>query len=343
MVLKRARVLSINVQKRFNESPPIPHFLKRLQPEPSRNQNLKPKARPASSVDDHPELFTRTLITPQPFSRYHHLWLHKTLTNQSRIKNLPIPTPNHKSVSMMTCIIHHIASNGPSTLDGLWRGLRPLGVIKSRRRLKKTIKKYIEKYPDTLPFVNLNTYQQRVDDHKEEDEGTDDDSSSDSDTESGSGTESEFESESESESESASDSESEFRIDSDFSETDSSLSTDWDSDGMQPAVYGIRPEKKEKIIAKYAKKSEKIEQKIEEGTLDLYNENSNLWWYSIHENGKPTAKGPIMWDELQQRSKTDKTTKGKLNRNKITSKTPVFNFGYMEHWKELQDVVKTMR
>ena len=237
----------------------------------------------------------------------------------------------------MSCIIHHIASNGPSTLDGLWRGLRPLGVIKSRRRLKKTIKKYIEKYPDTLPFVNLNIHQQTMG----SEEGEDSDSSSDSDTDSDIGSESEFDSGSESES--ASDSESEFRIDSDFSETDSSLSTDWDSDGMQPAVYGIRPEKKDKIIAKYTKKWERIEQKAEEGTLDLYNENSNLWWYSIHENGKPTAKGPIMWDELLQRSKTDKTTKGKLNRNKITNKTPVFNFGYMDYWKELQDVVKTMR
>ena len=339
MPFKRARVFSPkllpNIHRRFNESPPIPPFLRQLQPQPSSYRDKMHKPRPSSSMDDHPELFTRTLITPQPFTRYHHLWLHKTLTNQSRIKNLPIPTPNHKAIPMMICIIHHIATNGPSTLDGLWRGLRPLGVIKSRRRLKKTVKKYIEKYPDTLPFVNINTHQQGLDGHTEGDQ--EEDSSTDSDTES----ESEFDSGSESES--ASDSESEFRIDSDFSETDSSLSTDWDSDGMQPAVYGIRPEKKEKITAKYAKKWARIEQKVEDGTLDLLNENSNLWWYSIHENGKPVAKGPIMWDELQQRSKTDKTTKGKLNRNKITNKTPVFNFGLMDHWKLLEDVIKTMK
>ena len=100
---------------------------------------------------------------------------------------------------------------------------------------------------------------------------------------------------------------------------------------------------KEKIEAKYAKRWQRIESKVEEGTLDLLNENSNLWWYSIHENGKPVAKGPLMWDELLQRSKTDKATKAKLNRNKITNKTPVFNFEHMEHWRLLEDVVKTMR
>merc|ERR1712150_284488 len=113
-----------------------------------------------------------------------------------------------------------------------------------------------------------------------------------------------------------------------------------DTEGMQPAVYGIRPERADKITEKYTKKWERIEQKIEAGTLDLWNENSSLWWYSIHGNGKPVAKGPIMWDELQQRSQTDKSTKGKLNRNKITNKTPVFNFGLMEHWKLLEEVVK---
>merc|ERR1712154_69244 len=120
----------------------------------------------------------------------------------------------------------------------------------------------------------------------------------------------------------------------------SSLSTDWDSDALQPSIYGIRPRKKEKIITKYEKKWKEIEGSINCGKIILYENNPNFWWYSIHENGKPVAKGPILWDELIKRSKSDKQTKAKLNKNKITNQTPVFNFAYMEYWKLLSDVIK---
>ena len=238
------------LQKRNNESPPTPSLLKQLQPDSSREQ--------ASNTfgsmpigDDESGLFTRTLITPKPFNRYHHLWLHKTLTNERRIKNLPIPTPNYKILPTIVCIMHHLINNGSSTLESLWRGLRPLGIIKSKRRLKRSIKKYMEKYPDTLPFVNMNAHNQAT-------QNEDDESNSEVDTDS----ESEMESESGSESETDSD----FAIDSDFSESDSAISTDWDSDGMQPSVYAIRPEKKDKIIAKYEKKWNALEEDIANST-----------------------------------------------------------------------------
>merc|ERR1712154_652610 len=149
----------------------------------SANVNIKT---PTFNDGDN-ELYVRTLITPKPFNRYHHLWLHKTLTNEKRIKNLPIPTPNHKSLPIIVCIMNHIIINGPSTLESIWRGLRPLGVIKSKRRLKKTIKRYIEKYPDSLPFVNMNKH--NISDTNTETEN-DDNSDIDTDSDADSGSES---------------------------------------------------------------------------------------------------------------------------------------------------------
>lgn len=313
-----------HLQKRKNNnSSPTPSLLKQLQLDSREQQTNTTQTSLPPVGDDGSGLFTRTLITPTPFNRYHHLWLHKTLTNEKRIKNLPIPTPNHKTLPIIICIVHHIISNGPSTLESLWRGLRTLGIIKSKRRLKKTIKKYIEKYPDSLPFVNLNTHNQSA---------TNDDAANDSN--------SEIDTDTESDMESGSESDSDYHIESDFSESDSAASTDWDSDGLQPSIYGIRPEKKEKIIAKYEKKWNKIESDIESGKIQLFHENTSLWWYSVHEHGKPVAKGPILWEELMERLKSDKKSKGPLNKNKVLSSTPVFNFAHMDHWRLLSDVIK---
>eukprot|EP01084_Bolivina_argentea_P129317 228392_1 len=310
------------LQKRNINGPPTPPLLQQLQHETHPKQDTHILIKTPTFSDDDTQLFTRTLITPKPFNRYHHLWLHKTLTNEKRIKNLPIPTPNYKILPIITCIIQHINSNGPSTLETLWKGLRPLGVVRSKRRLKKTIKKYMEKYPDTLPFVNIHKHNMESESKNENESHSESDSNSDSDMESGT------------------ESDSEFKIDSDFSESDSGITTAWDTDGLQVSIYDIRPEKKEKIIKKYDKKWTEIENNISCGKIQLYHENTNLWWYSIHEHNKPVAKGPILWDELIQRAKTDKKTKGKLNKNKITNQTPVFNFAYMDYWKVLSDVMK---
>lgn len=328
-IFHQTKSFCIHVQKRSIDSAPIPSLLQQLQPETSKQkQHDNTQHTPSFTSDQDTQLFTRTIITPKPFNRYHHLWLHKTLTNEKRIKSLPIPTPNHKTIPIVTCIMHHIIINGPSTLESLWRGIRPLGVIKSKRRLKKTIKRYSEKYPETLPFVNINKPIEEQINTNNSDEIKSDDSDSDTD------------SESESESDIESGSETEFKIDSDFSDSDSSITTD--SDGLQPAVYGIRPEKKEKLIRKYDEKWKEIEQEIETGKIEIYGNNVNLWWYSISEHKKPIAKGPILWNELMERSKTDKGTKGKLNKNKITNQTPVFNFAMMDEWRLLGDVIKQM-
>ena len=344
-IIHQIQPLCIYLQsKRYIDGPPTPSLLKKLQPTDSTQQQHDSTSMnssistPSFAQDTDTELFTRTLITPKPFNRYHHLWLHKTLTNEKRIKNLPIPIPNHKKMNILTCIMHHIINNGPSTLESLWKGLRPFGVIKSKRRLKKTIKRYIEKYPDTLPFVNINkaaadninAKKSGNSEINQDNMESDDETSSDSETGS----------ESENDSDIDSGSESEFPIDSDFSDTDSSLSTDWDSDGLQPSVYGIRAEKKEKLIAKYERKWMEIETQIEDGDIEFYADNTSLWWYSIQEHGKPVAKGPILWDGLIERSKSDKQNKGKLNKNKITNQTPVFNFSLTDHWKLLNDVMK---
>eukprot|EP01083_Nonionella_stella_P143069 443830_1 len=303
-------------QRRNMDTPPTPPLLKQLQ-RPSDTVDRTVAINTPSFGDEDIELFSRTLITPKPFNRYHHLWLHKTLTNEKRIKNLPIPTPNYKKLPTIMCIMHHIINNGPSTLESLWRGLRPFGIVKSKRRLKKTIKRYIEKYEDTLPFVNMNKYSKST----QQTQTSDSDMDSDLDSDIDSGT----------------DSDSDFKIDSDFSDSDSAVSTEWDTDGLQPAIYDLRPEKKDKLIAKYDKRWNKLANDI-----DLCTHNASLWWYSIHEHGKPVAKGPVSWDELIDRSKTDKKNKGKLNKNKVTNQTPVFNFAYMEYWKLLGDVVKNV-
>ena len=77
------------------------------------------------------------------------------MSEKSRISNLPIPTPNKKYYPLMVCLISHISKNGPSTIQNLWNGLKKMGVIHSKRRIKKKIKFYQTKHPQKFPLVNI--------------------------------------------------------------------------------------------------------------------------------------------------------------------------------------------
>ena len=270
------------------------------------------------------ELMCRVTVTPQPFERYHSLWHKKSIAHENRIANLPIPTPNKHIIPLIDCIIHHIIENGPCTLDQLWRGIKSFGVVRSKRKLQKQILKWHAKYPDKLPFVNINNIN-NIDGH-----ATTTTSSSQFETNL-----SEMDSEIEGE---TSSNESDFDSDNEINENNEITN--------KTVIFDISPNNREKIVDEYNDKWIKIWKDIETNNIELLTNNKNSWFYSIHQNKKPCSKGPLTWKELIERVQTDKKKK-KYNNNShfinstiVTNKTPIYNFQYSDEWNTLDTVVK---